>query len=584
MKNIKKIFAAALALLMLSSSVIAADVNVQKFNVSTLKLTDSASKSGFSIQGTSGNQKFIAPELVSVSDSGYSGTAIKMAATADENCRVFAYVTTKNQTLTVIDMMMKPDVYGDEALTIMCKNVTVFYRLLKIDSSGMYAFFTGSNPASGDKATGVTVSNRWYHIQFAFRNEPNNKALELYVDGKLVVKNTSSALTALIDELATTNNAGAPNRLFRLDIGVGKKSTWYLGDSSIYSPGLVQVTSATERITKNTDPVKLEFSRPIKAIVGDLPGVDNFLVKDKDGNTIENAVATVEPVVNSEGFATSANLTFSQTALVMDETYWVETTGCYDVFGKYVATSDELDITGANTFIYAPYPFTLAVDSDDREVDYLDETVTVSFSESIKTKDGSDFGADNIKVTDQSNQPVELASVNTTENADGRITSVDLAFAEGAVNYNSTYKIEVVNCVGEFNQGFESPGDGSDSFTILPAPYDYKWDEVKVFKYTGLNKNEISTLTAGMISVEAQYSNSGRLSKNVTLIAEVYRGSELAYRMETANRALGSNGDSLKSDIGLYLSSASDITVNIKLVDADGNTLLEKKGADLFEN
>lgn len=460
MNILKRLSAFLLVFVMLSGSAVAEDKLHKTYAVSSLDTSGSISQSGFTAQATVPSQKFNPPSPVACSDANYTGTAIEIKAASDAECRVIddSWAAAGYDTV-VFEMMLRPRTSGDDALTVLTKVNGAFYYLAQFKGSGLYGLTTS---APSQAISGITIEDKWYRVEFVFRTVPQ-KAVEMYVDGKLVKSETSAAFTKLFDDIY--NSTGA--RHLRISTGKGSQSVLYLGNSNLYSPEPVKITAQNAEIDLPTDPVTIAFSRPIE--------------------------------VNSAGSA--------------------------------------------------------------------------------------EFGGANVSVKDEDGNAVAVSSVTPVKNTDGRVTSATLYFAEDALSHGGKYSVEVTGCIGNYGQSVAAPEDGVFTFSVLPEPYDYKWKSVKVYKGLGSKKTAVGALSAGMISIEAEYANDGRLAKNVTLTAEIFESGTLVRRLETAKRSLGAGGDSQKTVLGFWLGSeSSGTTVNLTLTDSDGNKLLEKKGAELFEN
>lgn len=568
MKTIRKITSILLALVMLSLSAFAGDITLKSVKITSQ--TAASSVPGASPNGTVAiengtNAHGEAVKVFNISPS----SRIDVNNIADSSCSNFA-----------VQIPFKP-ASADARFYVFFKHArngaTHFDQVVQynLKDSGKYGL--------NNSEIAAACSLGWQTLTLLYNESPARK-IDVYVDNTLIGTYTTFALTT--DEY---KSAGLG---LRFGVSGADASKGYGADNvaveyiDVFHPGLVQLTSETDRIVKNTDPVTVSFSRGVKP-TGDAPfGNDNIVIKDADGNVITDAVQSVTPIADAAGFVTKAVLTFAPDKLIMDETYYIEATGCADIFGKAVASGDALDDVGGNSFIYAPYPFTLSIANADRELDYLDETVTFELSEPIKAgSDGNaEFSKDNVIVTDSSGTPVALSSAEPVAYSDGRVTEVELTFAEGALKYDSKYTIKIVGCIGLYNQPYEAPNDGSDSFVTLSAPFGYSWKTVKVYKGIGSKKAPVSALSKGMISVEAEYANSGRLSESVTLVCEVYQGEALVSSFETAGRTLASKA-SHKAVFGLWLSNAgADTKINLTLKNSAGTQRLTKKGAELFEN
>jgi|GEM_PF-5056594 len=568
MKTIIKITSIILALVMLSLSALAEDITLKSVKITNQ--TAASSVPGASPNGTVAiengtNAHGEAVKVFNISPS----SRIDVNNIADSSCSNFA-----------VQIPFKP-VSADARFYVFFKHArtggTYFDQVVQynLKDSGKYGL--------NNSEIAAACSLGWQTLTLLYNESPTRK-IDVYVDNALIGTYTTFTLTA--DEYKSTALG------LRFGVSAADASKGYGADNvivesiNVFHPGLVQIESKTDRIVKNTDPVTVSFSRGVKPTGASPFGKDNFVIKDGDGNVITDAVQSVSPTADSAGFVTNAVLSFSPDKLIMDETYYIEATGCADIFGKAVASGDALDDVGGNSFIYAPYPFTLSIANADRELDYLDETVSFELSEPIKV--GSDgnvpFSKDNVIVTDSSGTPVALSSAEPVAYSDGRVTEVELTFAEGSLRYDSKYTVKIVGCIGLYNQPYKAPNDGSDSFVTLSAPFDYGWNSVKVYKGIGSKKTAVGALSKGMISVEAEYANNGRLSEAVTLVCEVYQGEALVGSFETVGRTLASKA-SHKAVFGLWLSNADSGTkINLTLKNSAGTQRLTKKGAELFEN
>lgn len=449
MKRITKILSISLAMLMLSHTVLAADTVTRTYPISTLNLTDAVSKTNLTpLTGSA----YTTPTLVACDDVGYTGTALKMEGTADTTARVDdAGFNTGGNDPFVYELMVKPDTSKAGTLSFLLSKPSFFF-LLQFKQTQVYALHPSSENASAK--INLTVSDKWYNVKFVFRSKPSYK-IDAYIDDVLVRTYSDSAT---VQSLMTGVKS--------LRIVADKNSAMYLGDGSIYSPEAVQLTAKNYENELATDPVTVNFSKPVE--------------------------------LNS--------------------------------------TSD------------------------------------------------AQIGKENFTVTDKDGNNVAINAVDTAINSDGKVTSATLTFEDGALTAGGKYYVALGGCIGSYGQSIAEPKDGSYTFCVLPEPYNYSWDSVKVFGGMGANKAEVSALKSGMISIDAQYSNGGRLSGEVSLTARVFKGDTLIRQFETLGRVIGSNGASLKTSFGFYLASASDVTISLTLTDADGKILLEKKGADIFEN